>query len=61
MWKPDYLGKQETFNVDNEADIADLPNHVDNNVGFYSKAIVNTTGNIYTLLSTDEWVLFGGE
>ena len=56
-----YLSKKEFFEVDSESDIENLPNHANNNLGFYSKCTVADTGNVYILKSTDEWVLFGGE
>lgn len=56
-----YQSKREQFYVDSESDITNLPTHAKNNVGFYSKAIVADTGNVYILKETDEWVLFGGE
>ena len=56
-----YVNQKRQFEIDDEADVANLPTHAGNNVGYHSKAVVQKTGNVYTLLETDEWVLFGGE
>ena len=57
-----YVNQKRTFELDSESEVANLPTHEGNNVGYHSKAIVLSTGNIYYLEeATDTWQLFGGE
>lgn len=57
-----YVNQKRTFEIDSESEVANLPTHEGNNVGYHSKAIVLSTGNIYYLEeATDTWQLFGGE
>lgn len=56
-----YAEQKRTFEIDTEAEVASLPTHAGNNVGYHSKAIVLATGNVYYLDENDTWQLFGGE
>lgn len=57
-----YINQKRTFEVDSEDEVATLPTHEKNNLGYHSKAIVLSTGNVYYLEeASDTWQLFGGE
>ena len=38
-----YVNQKRQFEIDDEADVANLPTHAGNNVGYHSKAVVQAT------------------
>lgn len=57
----DYGNKEVSFVLNSTEEVAGLPTHEGNNVGFGSDATIVPTADIYILTPDDTWTKFGGE
>lgn len=61
MWMDDYGDRKESFILKGGSEVASLPTHTGNNLGYGSCALVVETADCYFLTEDDQWTLLGGE